>query len=138
MRKRSFKVLIDFRTSRNFLHHYVVNSLRIQTQSQKPFQIVQTDRIHNWQDFICIETEINAIIHGKKWTMIFDILKECKYIMILKLSWLQKANFWIDWTNHKLCFINEAYKIMNQSEICLSKHESWNHEITFLSGKTFT
>ena len=67
--------------------------------------------------------------------IVFDVLKECKYAMILKLSWLQKINFWIDWINHELYFINEAYKVIDQSEICLSKHELWNHKITFLSEK---
>ena len=48
--------------------------------------------------------------------MIFDVLEEYKYTMILELSWLQKANPWINWTNHKLCFINKTYEIMDQPE----------------------
>ena len=35
MKERSFRALIDFKASRNFLHWYVVNSLGIQTWSQK-------------------------------------------------------------------------------------------------------
>ena len=31
VKKRSFKILINFRVNRNFLHHYVINSLKIQT-----------------------------------------------------------------------------------------------------------
>ena len=138
VKEKSFRILIDFRTDRNFLHQYVINSLKIQIWSQKSFWIVQINKMHNQQEFICTEAEINVIIHEKRQTMIFDILEECKYAMILKLSWLQKVNFWINWINHKLCFINKAYKIMNQSEICLLKHEFWNHKITLLSGKTFT
>ena len=45
--------------------------------------------------------------------MVFDVLKEYKYAMILKLFWLQKINFWINWINYELYFINEAYEIMN-------------------------
>ena len=69
--------------------------------------------------------------------IVFDILEECKYTMILRLSWLQKINLWIDWMNHKLCFINEVYEIIDQPEICLSKYELWNHKITLLFEKTF-
>ena len=81
--------------------------------------------------------KVNTIVHEKRQMIVFDILKECKYTIILKLSWLQKANFWIDWINYELCFINEVYKIINQSEIYLLKHEFWDHEITLLSEKTF-
>ena len=70
--------------------------------------------------------------------IIFNILEECKYTMILKLSWLQKVNSQINWMNHKLCFINKTYKIIDQSKICLSKHKFWNHKITLLFGKMFT
>ena len=100
--------------------------------------MIQADRTHSWQESICIETEVNIIIHKEQQTIVFDILEEYKYAMILKLSWLQKANSQIDWINHKLCFINEAYKIINQSEACLLKHELWDHKIMLLSEKTFT
>ena len=94
--------------------------------------------MHNWQKFICIEIEVDTIIHEKRQTIIFDILEKYKYTMILKLSWLQKVNFQINWIDHKLCFIDEIYEIINQSEICLSKHEFWDHEIILLSKKMFT
>ena len=94
--------------------------------------------MHSWQESICIETEVNTIVHKKRQMIVFDVLEKCKYTMILKLSWLQKANLQINWTNHKLCFIDEVYEIIDQSEICLLKHEFWNHEITLLFKKTFT
>lgn len=55
--------------------------------------------------------------------------------MILKLSWLQKVNLWINWANNELCSVNEAYEIMKQSEVCLLKHKLWNHEISLLPEK---
>ena len=138
VKKKSFRALIDSEASRNFLHYYVINSLKIQTQSQKSFKIIQTDETHSQQELICIKIEVNVIIHEKRQTMIFNILEKYKYTMILKLSWLQKANFQIDWINHKLCFIDKTYEIIDQSKMCLPKHELWNHEITLLLKKSLT
>ena len=94
--------------------------------------------MHSQQESICIEAEVNTIVHREQQTIVFDVLEECKYTMILKLSWLQKVNSQINWTNHELCFINEVYEIIDQSKTCLLKYKLWNHEITFLSEKTFT
>ena len=138
VKEKLFRVLIDSEANKNFLHQYVINSLKIQIQSQKSFWIIQINRTHSWQKFICIEAEVNIIVHKEQQIIVFDVLEKYKYTMILRLSWLQKINFQINWVNHELCFINEMYKIMNQPEICLLKHEFWNHKITFLSEKTFT
>ena len=48
--------------------------------------MIQANKTHNQQESICIETEVNTIIHEEQQMIVFDILEECKYAMILKLS----------------------------------------------------
>jgi len=74
---------------------------------------------------------IEVIVEDVSQKLTFDILN-IKYDTILEMLWLHNRNFKIDWVNKKLCTTEHAYEISEQSEMCLLKHKSWNHEISLL------
>lgn len=47
IKDRSFWVMIDSGAEENFLHKYVINELKIQTWSQTPFWLLQTDDMYS-------------------------------------------------------------------------------------------
>ena len=59
-------------------------------------------------------------------------MKLMKYDIILEVLWLCKKNSKIDWITKTICTIKDTYKILKQSEMSLSEHKSWNHEISLL------
>lgn len=75
------------------------------------------------------------LIYEQKETVKFNVLREFKYAALLRMFWLHEQNSQINWTTEELNFINEDYNIMKQSEMCLSKHRSWDHEISLISEK---
>ncbi len=67
--------------------------------------------------------------------MTFDVLNLIKYDIILEMLWLHKKNLRIDWISKELYVTKDVYKISEQSEMSLSKHKSWDHEVLLLNDK---
>ncbi len=67
--------------------------------------------------------------------MTFNVLKSIKYNVILKMFWLCEKNSRINWISKELYVIKKAYEISEQSEMSLSEHKSWDHEILLLKDK---
>ncbi len=65
----------------------------------------------------------------------FDVLNSIKYDIILKMPWLHKKNSRIDWISKELYIMIDVYEISEQSEMSLSEHKSWDHEISLLNDK---
>jgi len=65
----------------------------------------------------------------------FDVLNSIKYDVILEMLWLRKKNSRIDWISKELYITVDVYKISEQPEMSLSKHKSWDHEISLLNDK---
>ncbi len=51
------------------------------------------------------------------------------------MLWLHKKNSRIDWISKELYVTINVYEISEQSEMSLSEHKSWDHEILLLNDK---
>jgi len=65
----------------------------------------------------------------------FDVLNSIKYDVILRMLWLRKKNSRINWISKELYIMIDVYEIPEQSEMSLSKHKLWDHEILLLNDK---
>jgi hypothetical protein len=77
------------------------------------------------QDSINTETKIFMKIQENKQIIVLNVLQDCKYTMILRLSWLRNVNSQINWATEEICLTDKAYNVVKQSEMCLSKHRAW-------------
>jgi len=82
------------------------------------------------QDSINTETKIFMKIQENKQIIVLNVLQDCKYAMILRLSWLRNVNSQINWVTEEICLTDKAYNVMKQSEMCLSEHWVWDYKIS--------
>jgi hypothetical protein len=80
---------------------------------------------------------MKVIIENVSQKLIFDVL-DIKYDTILEMFWLHNRNSNINWINKKLCTTEYTYKILEQSEMCLSEHKLWNYKITLEEKKNIS
>jgi len=98
----------------------------------KPMQVYMVNRESEW---ITDQVHIKAIILEDSQELMFDVLNSIKYDIILRMFWLREKNSRIDWISKELYITIDAYKIPEQSEMSLSEHKSWDHEILLLNNK---
>ena len=85
--------------------------------------------------WITDQVHIKAIILEDSQKLTFDVLNSIKYDVILKMLWLREKNSKIDWISKELYITVDVYEISEQSEMSLSEHKSWDHEILLLNDK---
>ncbi len=95
-------------------------------------QVYMVNRESEW---ITDQVHIKAIILEDSQELMFDVLNSIKYDIILRMFWLREKNSRIDWISKELYITIDAYKIPEQSEMSLSEHKSWDHEILLLNNK---
>ena len=87
------------------------------------------------QDSIDMKIKIFMKIQENKQIIVLNMLWDCKYAMILRLSWLRNINSWINWATEEICSADKAYDVVKQSKMCLSEHQAWDYEISLILKK---
>jgi hypothetical protein len=65
----------------------------------------------------------------------FDVLNSIKYDVILEMPWLRKRTQELIESAKNYTSQIDVYEISEQSEMSLSEHKSWDHEIPLLNDK---
>ncbi len=91
--------------------------------------------VNEESEWITEQVHIKVIILKDSQKLTFDVLNSIKYDVILKMLWLCKKNSRIDWISKDIYMMIDVYKILKQSEMSLSKHKSWDHEVSLLNDK---
>jgi len=124
--------MIDLKATNNYILHRTVQQLRLILQQQWNSAWVYMTNTSNIIVRNYVHTEM--IVENVSQKLIFNILN-IKYDTILEMFWLHNRNFKINWVNKKLYTIKHAYKISEQSKMCLSEHKSWDFKISLLKKK---
>jgi len=95
-------------------------------------QVYIINKEYKW---ITDQVHIEVMILKDSQELMFDVLNLIKYDVILEMPWLRKKNSRIDWISKELYVMINAYEIPEQSEMSLSEHKSWDHEILLLNDK---
>ena len=130
---RLLQAMVDSEAINNYILQQAIRVLKLTLQwALKPMQVYMINRESEW---ITEQVHIKAIILKDSQKLTFDVLNSIKYDVILKMPWLRKKNSRIDWISKELYITIDVYKISEQSEMSLSKHKSWDHEIPLLNDK---
>ncbi len=130
---RLLQAMIDSEATNNYILQQAIRMLELTLQrALKPMQIYMINEEFKW---ITDQVHIKAIILEDSQELMFDVLNSIKYDTILEMLWLRKKNSRIDWISKELYVMIDAYEILKQSEMSLSKHKSWDHKILLLNDK---
>jgi len=125
--------MIDSEATDNYILQQAIRMLGLTLQwALKPMQVYMVNREFKW---ITDQVHIKAIILEDSQELTFDVLNLIKYDVILEMPWLRKKNSRIDWISKELYVMIDVYKILEQPEMSLSEHKSWDHEIPLLNDK---
>ncbi len=125
--------MVDSEAINNYISQQAIGMLELTLQwALKPIQVYMVNRESEW---IVDQVHIEVIILEDSQKLTFDVLNSIKYDIILEMPWLRKKNSRIDWISKELYITVDAYKISEQSEMSLSEHKSWDHEILLLNDK---
>jgi len=125
--------MIDSEAINNYILQQAIRMLELMPQwALKSMQIYMINREFKW---ITEQVHIKVIILKDSQKLMFDVLNSIKYDIILKMPWLHKKNSRIDWISKELYIMIDVYEISEQSEMSLSEHKSWDHEISLLNDK---
>ncbi len=130
---RLLQAMIDSEATDNYILQQVIEMLELTLQwALKSMQIYI---IHRESEWITEQVHIKAIILEDSQKLTFDVLNSIKYDIILEMFWLRKKNSRIDWISKELYITVDVYEISEQSEMSLSEHKLWDHEILLLNDK---
>ncbi len=130
---RLLQAIIDSEAIDNYILQQVIEMLEITLQwALKSMQIYIINEEFKW---ITDQVYIEVIILKDSQKLTFDVLNSIKYDVILRMLWLHKKNSRINWINKELYIMINVYKILKQSEMSLSKHKAWDHEVSLLNDK---
>jgi len=125
--------MVNSEATNNYILQQAIRMLKLTLQwVLKPMQVYMVNRESEW---ITKQVHIKAIILGDSQKLTFDVLNLIKYDVILEMPWLRKKNSRIDWISKELYIMIDVYEIPEQSEMSLSEHKSWDHEISLLNDK---
>jgi len=130
---RLLQAMVDSEATNNYILQQAIKVLELTLQrALKPMQVYMINGESEW---ITDQVHIKAIILGDSQKLTFDVLDSIKYDAILGMLWLRKKNSRINWISKELYVTVDAYEIPKQSEMSLSEHKSWDHEISLLNDK---
>ncbi len=130
---RLLQAMVDSEATDNYISQQVIRMLELTLQQAlKPMQIYMVNEESEW---ITDQVHIKVMILKDSQELMFDVLNSIKYDVILKMLWLRKKNSRIDWISKELHTMINVYEILKQSEMSLSEHKSWDHEISLLNDK---
>ncbi len=130
---RILQAMVDSEAINNYILQQAIRMLELMLQwVLKPMQIYMVNGESEW---ITNQVHIKAIILKDSQKLMFDVLNLIKYDIILKILWLRKKNLRINWISKELYVMIDVYEILKQSEMSLSEHKSWDHEIPLLNDK---
>ncbi len=125
--------MVNSEATNNYILQQAIRMLKLTLQwVLKPMQVYMVNRESEW---ITKQVHIKAIILEDSQKLTFDVLNLIKYDVILEMPWLRKKNSRIDWISKELYIMIDVYEIPEQSEMSLSEHKSWDHEIPLLNDK---
>jgi len=132
-RNRLLQAMVDSGATNNYILQQAIGMLGLTLQqAPKPMQIYMINEESEW---ITEQVHIKATILEDSQKLTFDVLNSIKYDAILKMPWLRKKNSRIDWISKELYTTVDAYEILEQPEMSLSEHKSWDHKIPLLNDK---
>jgi len=132
-RNRPLQAMVDSEATDNYILQQAIRVLELMLQwVLKPMQVYIINEEYKW---ITDQVHIKAIILEDSQKLTFDVLNSIKYDVILEMPWLHERNSRIDWISKELYIMIDVYKISEQSEMSLSEHKSWDHEILLLNDK---
>ena len=132
-RNRILQAMIDSEATNNYILQQAIRVLELTPQrASKPMQMYMVNGESEW---ITDQVHIEATILEDSQELTFDVLNSIKYDAILGMLWLRKKNSRIDWISKELYITADVYEIPEQSEMSLSEHKSWDHEISLLNNK---
>jgi len=130
---RILQAMVDSEATNNYILQQVIRVLELTLQwALKPMQIYIINKEFKW---ITEQVHIKVIILRDSQELMFDVLNSIKYDIILEMPWLHKKNSRINWISKELYIMVDVYKISEQSEMSLSEHKLWDHEILLLNDK---
>ncbi len=130
---RILQAMVDSEAINDYILQQAIRVLELTLQqAPKPMQMYMVNRESEW---ITDQIHIEVTILKDSQELMFDVLNSIKYDVILKMSWLRKKNSRIDWISKELYITKDVYEILKQSEMSLSEHKSWDHEILLLNDK---
>jgi len=128
------QAMIDSEATNNYILHEAVQWLELILQWW--WNSAQIYMMNTSSMIVQNYVHMKVIVKNVSQKLTFDILN-IKYDTILKMLWLHNRNSKINWVNKKLCTTKYTYKISEQSEMCLSEHKLWDHEILLLEKEQF-
>ncbi len=132
-RNRILQVMVDSEATNNYILQQAIRVLELTLQrALKPMQVYMVNGESEW---ITDQVHIEVTILEDSQELMFDVLNSIKYDIILKMLWLREKNSRIDWISKELYIMKDVYEISEQSEMSLSEHKSWDHEIPLLNDK---
>jgi len=130
---RILQAMVDSEATNNYISQQAIKVLELTPQrAPKPMQVYMVNRESEW---ITDQVHIEVTILEDSQELMFDVLNSIKYDVILEMPWLRKKNSRIDWISKELYTTKDVYEICKQSEMSLSEHKSWDHEILLLNDK---
>ncbi len=127
------QAMIDSEAINNYILQQVIEMLKLTLQwALKPMQIYMVNEEFKW---IMNQVHVEVMILEDSQKLMFDVLNSIKYDIILKMLWLHKKNSRINWISKELYTTVDVYEILKQSEMSLSEHKLWDHEILLLNDK---
>jgi len=130
---RLLQAMVDSEAINNYILQQAIRMLELTLQwALKSMQIYMTNEEIKW---ITDQVHIEVMILEDSQELMFDVLNLIKYDVILKMPWLRKKNSRINWISKELYITIDVYEILKQSEMSLSEHKSWDHEIPLLNDK---
>ncbi len=130
---RLLQAMVDSEATDNYILQQAIRMLELTLQrALKPMQVYSVNGESEW---ITDQVHIKVIILKDSQELMFDVLNSIKYNAILRMLWLHKKNLRINWISKELYATVDAYEISEQSEMSLSEHKPWDHEIPLLSDK---
>jgi len=132
-RNRLLQAMVDSEAINNYILQQAIRMLELTLQQAlKPMQVYMVNEESEW---IMDQVHIKVIILEDSQKLTFDVLNSIKYDIILEMPWLCKKNSRINWISKELYVTVDVYEILKQSEMSLSEHKSWDHEILLLNDK---
>ena len=127
-----FCTLINSDSEEDFIHKTVIAQLRIKMKRTQLFMIVLADGEETSQRLINTKVIVNTEVQEEAQILELNILRCFKYCIVLELFWLQKKNPQINWKRLEIYSADTNYVVESKSTDSLSKHETWDHNISLL------
>ncbi len=132
-RNRILQAMVASEATNNYILQQAIRMLELTLQrALKPMQMYMINEESEW---ITNQVHVEATILEDPQELMFDVLNLIKYDIILEMLWLRKRNSRIDWISKELYITVDVYEISEKSEMSLSEHKSWDHEILLLNDK---